>query len=206
MKKLGVAFILIGISLISVFGYQYWLSIQSVSTIEEDNVVKNNNHQHFTNENATKLINIDEAKTPNYENGDEVAKLVMPSIDLTFDVFWGTGEEALSQGVGMYVSDWTTPPDLGGHTVLSGHRDTVFKPVGELNDGDSIYVSYQGEDYEYEINKIWITDEDDDSVIVEKNEPTLTLSTCYPFQFIGSAPERYIVQAKLKNKGDLLND
>src|SRR5699024_5412176 len=100
MKKLGVAFILISISLISVFGYQYWLSIQSVSTIEEDNVVKNNNHQHFTNENATKLINIDEAKTPNYENGDEVAKLVMPSIDLTFDVFWGTVVDAIYEGFG----------------------------------------------------------------------------------------------------------
>lgn len=105
----------------------------------------------------------------------------------------------------MYDSEWTKPPDFGGHTVLSGHRDSVFSPVGDLEDGDMIYVRYQDEDYEYKINKTWITDAEDRSVIVGKDDPTLTLSTCYPFQFVGSAPDRYIVEAELVQTGDLLD-
>jgi sortase A len=97
----------------------------------------------------------------------------------------------------MYVSEWTNVPnDLGGHTVLSGHRDTVFTKLGDLEDGDALQVKYGGELFQYQIKKTWITDPDDRSVIVKKEDPTLTLTTCYPLQYLGSAPERYIVQAE----------
>ncbi len=58
-------------------------------------------------------------------------------------------------------------------------------------------VEYEGESFTYEIKEIWITDENDRTVIVKKDKPTLTLTTCYPFDFIGSAPDRYIIQAEL---------
>lgn len=51
--------------------------------------------------------------------------------------------------------------------------------------------------YTYEIQKMWITHADDRTVIVKKEEPTLTLTTCYPFDYIGDAPDRYIIEAKL---------
>ncbi|TKH84963.1 sortase domain-bontaining protein, partial [Bacillus cereus] len=47
------------------------------------------------------------------------------------------------------------------------------------------------------INKHWITDSEDRTVIVEKSEPTLTLTTCYPFDYIGDAPDRYIIESSL---------
>lgn len=200
-----------GIVMTSWYGYQFWSSVQSVENVD-GHVVKALDHDSSENisykdepEVFEQIFHQSQLDLIDYHDGDEIAKLIIPAVDLAFDVFWGTGDEALAKGVGMYESEWTAPPDHGRHTVLSGHRDSVFRPVGDLQEGDSIYVNYQGEDYEYQINKTWITDADDHSVIVDKEEPTLTLSTCYPFQFIGSAPDRYIVQAELIRKGDLLN-
>ncbi|QQK78154.1 class D sortase [Salicibibacter cibarius] len=144
--------------------------------------------------------------TEDYEIGEGVAKLVIPKLNKAYETYWGQDEDTLSGGVGMYDSEWTTSPAGGGHTVLSGHRDTVFRPVGDLFEGDSLYVTYEGVDYEYEIKETWITDKDDRSVIVEKDTPTLTLTTCYPFEYFGDAPERYIIEAELVNKGDLLEE
>jgi sortase A len=211
MKKLGIVFIFTGLFMVGWFGYQYWSGMQSVTKLE-GNVVKEENEKTIVtaNMNAEEIeeLNISKKNSaipdPSHE-GEEIAQLVIPKINLAFDVFWGTTDDVLAKGVGMYDSQWTTPPDKFGHTVLSGHRDGVFRPLGNLKEGDSLYVRYKGLDYEYRINKIWITDANDHSVIVEKDEPTLTLSTCYPFYFIGSAPDRYIVQGDLVNIGDLLN-
>ncbi|WKA55732.1 class D sortase [Planococcus shixiaomingii] len=131
------------------------------------------------------------------ELGEKTALLLIPKIEQKYSVYWGTDEDTLKKGVGMYVSDLTTVPGGYGHTVLSGHRDTVFTKLAELEVRDNLLVEYEDKVYIYEIAAMWITDEDDRSVIVEKDESTLTLTTCYPFDFIGSAPDRYIVQAKL---------
>ncbi|TWT14548.1 class D sortase [Planomicrobium sp. CPCC 101079] len=129
--------------------------------------------------------------------GEKTATLLIPKIGQKYTVYWGADDATLKKGVGMYVSDLTTVPGGYGHTVLSGHRDTVFTRLAELEEKDNLMVEYEGRIYIYEIFKMWVTDEDDRSVIVEKDESILTLTTCYPFDFIGSAPDRYIVQAKL---------
>ncbi|WP_394120106.1 class D sortase [Planococcus donghaensis] len=129
--------------------------------------------------------------------GKKTADLLIPEIGQKYSVYWGADEETLEKGVGLYVSDLTTVPGEDGHTVLSGHRDTVFTGLGELEEKDDLVVEYNGETFVYEITDIWITHEDDRTVIVEKDQSTLTLTTCYPFDFIGYAPDRYIVQAEL---------
>src|SRR5699024_11849726 len=111
-----------------------------------------------------------------FQTGDHMATLVIPSIDLMFDVFMGTDDNVLAKGVGMYQSDLTTPPEVGGHTVLSGHRDSVFSHIGDLNHGDCLYVRYQGLDYHYLIENTWITRADDLGVLVNKAVLTLTRS------------------------------
>ncbi len=137
---------------------------------------------------------------PDYEKGEQVARLSVPVIGNEYDVFWGTDSETLKQGVGMYDSKWTVSPAQSGHVVLSGHRDTVFTGLQEMEENDRIYVTYNDEVYEYQVRNMWITDSEDRSVIVEKEKPTLTLTTCYPFDYIGSAPDRFIVQSELVSK------
>ncbi len=152
---------------------------------------------------AEKLTAIPEQTSPlpaskmNVQMGEEVAVLVIPEITQKYPVFWGADEKTLKKGVGMFVSDLTTPPNGNGHTVLSGHRDTVFTKLGKLKEKDELLLKYDGSIYVYEINKIWITDKDDRSVIVKKDQSVLTLITCYPFTYIGLAPDRYIIQANL---------
>ncbi|PAD67583.1 hypothetical protein CHH83_18100 [Bacillus sp. 7586-K] len=182
--------------------YQWNDSKKSVKAIDESQAITMKSTElqpkKALDEKSEKTI--EDVSTLNYsvENGKKVAKLNIPKIASSFDVFWNTDESTLDKGVGMYVSEWTTiPNDIGGHTVLSGHRDTVFTELGELKQGDTMTVEYEGESFTYKIKDIWITDANDRTVIVKKDKPTLTLTTCYPFDFIGSAPDRYIIQAEL---------
>ncbi|WP_375089133.1 class D sortase [Peribacillus sp. RS7] len=136
-----------------------------------------------------------------HTEGDKIAYLVIPKFKQKYSVFWGADENVLKKGVGMFVSELTTAPDGGGHTVLSGHRDTIFYKLDELETGDMLNVEYDEKVYSYSINKIFITDPDDRTVIVKKDAATLTLTTCYPFNYVGDAPERYIIQAELIDSG-----
>ncbi|WP_080872836.1 class D sortase [Oceanobacillus timonensis] len=206
IRKLSLLLFIAGFLIVAYNGWNYFQATKSVQDIPET-------------ENKTEAAPVDtpekdipEKETPekteetidpstlhyDIKEGSEVATLDIPDMGKRFTTYWGADESTLEQGVGMYVSEWTTVPNReGGHTVLSGHRDTVFTGLGELGEGDTLEVHYDGETFEYEINKTWITDPDDRTVIVEKEEPTLTLTTCYPFDFIGAAPERYIVEATL---------
>ncbi|MFP3886122.1 class D sortase [Priestia filamentosa] len=131
-----------------------------------------------------------------HTKGEAVATLVIPTLGQKYTLYWGTDEDSLQKGVGMFVSDLTTTPDGNGHTVLSGHRDTVFTGLDKVKEGNTLIVKYNDQIYTYEVKKTWIVDKDDRSVIVKKDKPTLTLTTCYPFHYVGSAPERYIIKAE----------
>ena len=81
--------------------------------------------------------------------------------------------------------------------MLSGHRDTVFTQLGKLKIGDQLIVQTSAGSFVYEITLIRIVDKDDKTVIVPTDHAVLTVTTCYPFDFIGSAPYRYILVADL---------
>ncbi|MDJ0332584.1 class D sortase [Planococcus sp. S3-L1] len=134
-----------------------------------------------------------------YDRGDDIGWLLIPSLGKKYPVYWGTDDDTLTQGVGYHVGNFTVPPDGQRHTVLSGHRDTVFRELGDLKEGDSLFVQFEGMQYEYKITQSWITAAEDRTVIVTKDEPVLTLTTCYPFNFLGAAPDRYIIEAPLVN-------
>ena len=91
----------------------------------------------------------------------------------------------------------TTLPGQGGNVVLSGHRDTVFRKLEHLKVGDHITFKTQYGEFIYEATEFQIVEADDQTVAVAKDYETLTLTTCYPFNFIGDAPQRYIVYTKL---------
>lgn len=138
-----------------------------------------------------------------YDRGDEIGWLLIPSLDKKYPVYWGTDDDTLTQGVGYHVGNFTSPPDGKRHTVLSGHRDTVFRELGNLKEGDNMFIQFEGVQYEYKIKRSWITDAEDRTVIVSKDKPVLTLTTCHPFNFLGSAPDRYIIEAPLVNITDM---
>ncbi|ASK64355.1 class D sortase [Virgibacillus phasianinus] len=193
--------IVVGLLICAWNSYAWWQSSQSVHSIDAESTLARQPEK--VEKKSLPFHQLSTLKH-DYKKGEKVAQLTIPKIDARFDVFWGSDEATLRKGVGMYVSKWTTTPNsVSGHTVLSGHRNTVFRGLRNLVKGDPLTVNYQGEIYTYRITKIWITDPDDRSVIVRKQEPTLTLTTCYPFDYIGNAPKRYIVKAELGTEGQV---
>ena len=80
---------------------------------------------------------------------------------------------------------------------IAGHRDTTFRPVRNLRVGDPLVITTADRIYRYRISRTIIVDPEDVYVLDDANHPTLTLVTCYPFEYIGHAPRRFIVSADL---------
>lgn len=149
-------------------------------------------------ETATKLKQIkrDEPLYKTYPKfGDEMGTLTIPRLQATLPIFHGTDEDELAKGIGHYAK--SVMPGERDNSVLAGHRDTVFRGLGKVKVGDPLIVKTSAGTFTYKVHKIRIVDKDDRTVIIPKPRPTLTVSTCYPFNFIGHAPQRYILVASL---------
>jgi sortase A len=127
--------------------------------------------------------------------GDNIGNLSIPVLEQKLPIIQGTGTDDLKKGVGHFIQ--SVLPGEKDNCVLSGHRDTVFAKLGKLKIGDQLIVETSAGIFTYEIKNIRIVDKDDRTVIVPTDHAVLTLSTCYPFLFIGSAPNRYILSADL---------
>ncbi|MFS0763316.1 class D sortase [Peribacillus phoenicis] len=132
------------------------------------------------------------------KTGEEIGELYIPKLKTKLPIFHGTNEDELEKGVGHFAG--SVLPGENDNSVLSGHRDTVFRKLGQVGEGDLLIVTTSAGEFTYKIKKVRIVDEDDRTVIVPKPRATLTVSTCYPFDYIGSAPERYILVAYLTSK------
>ncbi|WML40768.1 class D sortase [Neobacillus sp. OS1-2] len=129
--------------------------------------------------------------------GDTVGLLTIPKIKSELAIVEGTDPDDLEKGVGHYKGSYF--PGDQGQIVLSGHRDTVFRKLGELNIGDSLKMEMPYGNFTYEITKTKIVKSDDTSIITLQNQQEeLIVTTCYPFRYVGNAPKRYIIYAKRK--------
>jgi sortase A len=128
-------------------------------------------------------------------NGAVIARLDAPSVQLSTAVLEGSDDAILNRGAGHIES--TAFPGQPGNIGIAGHRDTIFRPLRRLRVGDTIALSTSDRVYQYRISKTLIVDPDDVHVLNPSRQPTLTLVTCYPFDFVGHAPRRFIVQAAL---------
>jgi sortase A len=127
--------------------------------------------------------------------GAVIAKLEAPSVQMTTTVLEGSDDATLSRGAG-HIED-TPFPGQPGNIGIAGHRDTVFRPLRRIKIGDPLELTTADRTYRYRISKTLIVGPDDVYVLDPTDRPTVTLVTCYPFDFIGHAPKRFIVQAEL---------
>ncbi|WP_163099144.1 class D sortase [Peribacillus alkalitolerans] len=130
--------------------------------------------------------------------GEMMGELYIPKLDESLPIYHGTDEDELEKGVGHFAQS-VLPGEID-NSVLSGHRDTVFRRLGEVGKGDSLVVKTSAGTFTYKVKRVRIVDKDDRTVIVPKPKATLTVTTCYPFNFIGSAPQRYVLVAELNSK------
>jgi sortase A len=121
--------------------------------------------------------------------------LEIPSLKLTVPIFTGTSELVLNRGVGWI--EGTAMPGEDGNVGLAGHRDGYFRVLKDLKLGDTIEVQSVGRTLRYRVTNLKVVEPTDVSVLDPTDEPSVTLVTCYPFYYVGSAPQRYIVRGTL---------
>jgi sortase A len=129
-----------------------------------------------------------------------LAVLRIPKIRLEAPVLPGTDARTLDRAVGHIEN--TAHPGANGNSGLAGHRDGFFRGLKDIAAGDVIELdTLEGTDI-YRVERTWVVDPDDVSVLDSTPTRALTLVTCYPFYYIGSAPRRFIVRAVLA--GDMV--
>jgi sortase A len=122
-----------------------------------------------------------------------LAVLRIARIHLEVPVLEGTDEVTLNRAVG-HIADTAAPGD-DGNSGIAGHRDGFFRGLKDVGPGDTIELETRQGTETYRIERTWIVDPEDVSVLDPISAPALTLVTCYPFYFIGPAPQRFIVRA-----------
>jgi sortase A len=130
--------------------------------------------------------------------GDNIGSLTIPAIKQVLPIIHGANEDELKKGVGHFAQ--SVLPGEKDNSVLSGHRDTVFRQLGKLKIHDSLIVKTSAGEFTYIIQTIKIVHKDDKSVIAPADHAVLTVTTCYPFDYIGDAPDRYILTADLMER------
>lgn len=126
--------------------------------------------------------------------GEVIGEMKIPRLEVRTIVVQGESSKILRRAVGHLPE--TALPGESGNVVLAGHRDSFFRPLRNIRVGDAITIwTPEGEvEYQVEWTKVvWPTDV---QVLQPSSENTLTLVTCFPFYYLGSAPKRFIVHAR----------
>jgi sortase A len=124
-----------------------------------------------------------------------LGRLEIPTLGVSTIVREGEDARTLQLAIGHIAG--TALPGTAGNMGLAGHRDTFFRKLREIDRGDVIRMVAVEGTYTYVVESTQIVDPDDLWVLDPTPEPSLTLVTCYPFTYIGEAPERFIVRARL---------
>ncbi|MGM8213628.1 class D sortase [Virgibacillus sp. W0430] len=185
MKWISYTLIIAGLGILAFGGMQLFQSkmsegkrLEEAKAIISDEVVQDTEHVSYED----------------VHEGDTIGVFYIPRLDREIPIIEGTDEEELAQGVGHYTG--TGFPGENRQILLSGHRDTVFRKFGELEHGDELHIKMKNGTFIYEILDHEIVDADDRTVIdPDRAEEYLTVSTCYPFSYVGSAPDRYVIYA-----------
>ena len=126
--------------------------------------------------------------------GSWLARLEGP-YDLHATVLEGSDRGTLARAAGHIEN--TALPGGNGNVGIAGHRDTVFRPLRHIKEGDVLSLTTGTASYTYRVTRTSIVDPHDVYVLAPTDQAMLTLVTCYPFTYIGRAPRRFIVHARL---------
>lgn len=123
-----------------------------------------------------------------------VGRLEIPRLGVSAMVTEGITKQALGRGIG-HVPD-TAFPGERGNVGLAAHRDTYFRRLKDIARGDRIRLDTPDGVFSYEVERAWIVDPDRVDLLEDTVRPALTLVTCYPFDWVGSAPQRFVVRCR----------
>jgi len=123
-----------------------------------------------------------------------IGRLEIPRVHISAMVAEGTSPRVLSRAVGHAVG--TALPGQKGNVTLAAHRDTFFRHLGDVRSGDIIELEEPGHEYRYQVRFTAVVGPQETWVLEPTGKETLTLLTCYPFHFVGPAPDRFVIRAR----------
>lgn len=126
--------------------------------------------------------------------GSLLGMLDVPRLRLTAPVIEGDDEKTLSRAAG-HLPDTPLPWERG-NSAIAAHRDGLFRPLKDIGAGDEIVFRSSRDVLHYRVTDTVVVEPDDLSVLKPKSKDALTLITCYPFHYIGNAPQRFVVHAE----------
>lgn len=126
--------------------------------------------------------------------GGVIGEIEVPRLRLKAIIVQGDSEKLLRRSVGHLPG--TALPGESGNIALAGHRDGLFRPLRDVRPGDTITLRTPDHDFQYQVEWTAVVPPTAMRVIQPTSEPALTLITCFPFYYVGAAPERFIVRAR----------
>jgi sortase A len=181
-KVLSLALTIVGIGLLAYVSAEYWSMYRAQRSLEAQ----------WERQSA---VAAQASGQPVLSPEDLLTRVSIPKINLDAIVVEGAGRKQLSIGPGHITT--TALPGESGNSVITGHRDTFFRHIYELNKGDDIVVRRNGQTFHYEVTGKKVVHPEDISVLDPTSDGQLTLITCYPIYYIGPAPQRLVVFSKL---------
>lgn len=128
------------------------------------------------------------------------AVLRIPTLQLEVPVYEGTSDLTLNRGAGRITGTAGVDSDTG-NVGIAAHRDGFFRPLKDIKVGDALFLDTVRETRQYRVTRLDIVTPDDVDVLKPTSAASITLVTCYPFYYVGSAPKRFIVHAQLDRRG-----
>jgi LPXTG-site transpeptidase (sortase) family protein len=132
---------------------------------------------------------------PFFYIGDQFGTIKIPSVEIDVGAYHGDSEKEFRKGVGHYAGSYF--PGQGGNILIAGHRTSFFRNFEYLKIGDPVYFETNYGNFTYEVSEFKIIDGKDNSIANDTTSEQLTMYTCYPFTYVGSAPQRYVVICSL---------
>jgi sortase A len=127
--------------------------------------------------------------------GTVLGRVDVPRLNLSAAIAEGDDDSTLDKAVG-HLPDTPLPWQNAGNAAFAAHRDGLFRPLRNIQVNDDVKVVTAKGDFLYRVTKTQVVNPDDVWVLNPTRTATITLITCYPFEFIGHAPQRFIVQAE----------
>ena len=123
-----------------------------------------------------------------------IGRLEISRLGISVIVTEGTSSQVLRRAAGHIAG--TRLPGENGNVGISAHRDTFFRPLRNVRQNDIVAMTTPSGSYQYKVVSTKIVPPEDTSVLNDSDSEVLTLVTCYPFYFVGAAPQRFIVRAE----------
>jgi sortase A len=142
----------------------------------------------------TQLTPKAETQPPKLAEGELVGRIEIPRVGVSAIILEGVESSTLRRGVGHIPG--TDFPFQNGNVGIAGHRDSFFRALKDIGKNDIVELTTPEGSWRYRVEWTRIVSPQDTGVLAEAGAPALTLVTCYPFYYVGSAPKRFIVRAQ----------